>query len=144
MEESLKYLKESFCLREVDVKSYSGLSLAYIGDDIYDLLIRTIVMSEGNMPVQKLHRKTSALVKAPTQSAMMEFIQPVLNEEEKAVYKRGRNAKPHTVAKHASHNDYRRATGFEALMGYLYLTNQMERAIDLMKVGLEGVKNGKE
>lgn len=138
MEESLKYLKEQFQLAKVDVRTYSPLSLAYIGDSIYDLLIRTMVMSEGNMPVQRLHKKASQLVKAQKQSAMMEFIMPHLTEEELHVYKRGRNAKPHTIAKNASLSDYRRATGFEAVVGYLYLNDNIHRIVDLIKIGLDG------
>lgn len=137
MEESLSYLKEEFKLADIDVRSYSPLSLAYIGDSIYDLLIRTIIMSEGNIPVQKMHKKASALVKAQKQAKMMEKILPLLSEEETAVFRRGRNAKPHTVAKNAAVSDYRRATGFEAVMGYLYLSGNIKRIIDLMKTGLE-------
>ncbi len=137
MEESLNYLKEQFQLADIDVRSYSPLSLAYIGDSIYDLLIRTIIMGEGNLPVQKMHKKASGLVKAQKQAAMMDRILPLLTEEEVGVFKRGRNAKPHTVAKNASVSDYRRATGFEALVGYLYLSGNIKRIIDLMKVSLE-------
>ena len=137
MEESLNYLKEQFQLADIDVRSYSPLSLAYIGDSIYDLLIRTIIMGEGNLPVQKMHKKASGLVKAQTQAALMDRILPLLTEEEVGVFKRGRNAKPHTVAKNASVSDYRRATGFEALVGYLYLSGNIKRIIDLMKVSLE-------
>lgn len=136
MEESLTYFKDQFQLKEVDVRTYSPLSLAYIGDSIYDLLIRTMVMSEGNMPVQRLHKKSSQLVKAQSQSAMMEKIMPHLSEEEVHIFKRGRNAKPHTIAKNASFNDYRRATGFEAVMGYLYLEGNIHRIVDLIKIGL--------
>ncbi|MGI6011849.1 MAG: Mini-ribonuclease 3 [Ruminococcus sp.] len=137
MEESLTYFKERFQLADVDVRTYSPLALAYIGDSIYDLLIRTMIMSEGNMPVQQLHRKSSRLVKAQKQSEMMEKIRPHLTEEEERVYKRGKNAKPHTTAKNASLADYHRATGFEAVMGYLYLSGNIKRIVDLMKVGLE-------
>ena len=137
MEESLKYLKDRFQLEEIDVRTYSPLSLAYIGDSIYDLLIRTMVMAEGNMPVQRLHRKASQLVKAQKQSAMMEKIMPHLSEEELHIFKRGRNAKPHTIAKNASLSDYRRATGFEAVAGYLYLKGDINRIVDLMKIGLD-------
>lgn len=137
MEESLIYLKEQFHLGEIDIKTYSPLTLAYIGDGIYDLIIRTILVEHGNAQVNKLHKKASSLVKASAQSAMMEKLKPHLSMEEMAVYKRGRNAKSFTTAKNASVLDYRRATGFEALMGYLYLTDQMKRMIDLIKIGLK-------
>ena len=137
MEKSISYLREQFQLENRDIKTYSPLALAYIGDGIYALLIRTIVISEGNCQPEKLHKKSASLVKAEKQSQMMGIIEPLLTEEEQAVFKRGRNAKSYTMAKNATMSDYRRATGFEALMGYLYLTDQMNRMIDLIKTGLE-------
>ena len=139
MEESLTYLKEQFELPDVDVKSYSPLVLAYIGDGIYELVIRTAVVGQGNRQANALHKKTSTYVKASAQAAMMEAILEDLTEEELAVYKRGRNAKTVSMAKHATMHDYRHATGFEALhlMGYLYLNHQMKRLIDLVKLGME-------
>lgn len=137
MEKSLVYLKEQFALGETDIRTYSPLTLAYIGDAIYDLVIRTILVERGNMPANKLHRQASQLVKAGAQSAMIQWMEPHFTPEEESIYKRGRNAKSYTMAKNASMADYRRATGFEAVMGYLYLTDQMERLIDLVKVGLE-------
>ena len=131
MEESLTYLKEQFELPDVDVRSYSPLVLAYIGDGIYELVIRTAVVGQGNRQANALHKKTSTYVKASAQAAMMEAILEDLTEEELAVYKRGR------MAKHATMHDYRHATGFEALMGYLYLNHQMKRLIDLVKLGME-------
>ena len=107
MEESLTYLKEQFELPDVDVKSYSPLVLAYIGDGIYELVIRTAVVGQGNRQANALHKKTSTYVKAVS------------------------------MAKHATMHDYRHATGFEALMGYLYLNHQMKRLIDLVKLGME-------
>lgn len=137
MEKSISYLREQFQLENRDIKTYSPLTLAYIGDGIYELIIRTILVSQGNCPPQKLHKKASALVKAEKQSQMIDVLEPLLTEEEYAVYKRGRNAKSYTMAKNAAMSDYRRATGFEALMGYLYLTDQNKRMIDLVKLGLK-------
>ena len=136
MEESIKYLKEQFELKNVDIRTYSPLTLAYIGDGIYDLFIRTIIVGEGNCQANKLHKKVSSLVKASKQSKMIKKLKEHLTEEERQVYKRGRNAKSNSVAKNASVSDYRRATGFEAVMGYLYLTNQSKRIVDLIKLGL--------
>lgn len=137
IEKLIPYLEKTFELPEVDIKTYSPLVLAYIGDGIYDVIIRTIVVSEGNSQPNKLHKKTSLFVKAAAQSAMIEAIKEDLTEEELKVYKRGRNAKSPTMAKNASMVDYRRATGFEALMGYLYLQGKLKRLIDLIKIGLE-------
>lgn len=144
MEESVVWqfdsaIKETFQLREVDVKEYSPLTLAYIGDCIYDLIIKTIVIHEGNQPVQNLHRKTSSYVKASAQSKMMRVLQNHLTPEEHSVYKRGRNAKSVSPAKNQSVTDYRRATGFEALLGYLYLEKQWERMLELVKTGIDSL-----
>lgn len=140
MEESLGYLKEKFQLEDKDIRTYSPLTLAYIGDGIYDLIIRTILVKRVNCQVSKLHKKASQMVKAGAQSAMMEVLEPMLTEEEKNVYKRGRNAHSATMAKHATMADYRRATGFEALMGYLYLSEQWTRMVDLIEAGLESLR----
>lgn len=115
------YMQEVFQMKEVDVNSYSPLTLAYIGDSIYDLIIKSLVINQGNRQVNKLHKETSMYVQASTQSLMMRAMQEELTEEEHAVYKRGRNAKSVSPAKNQSITDYRRATGFEALLGYLYL-----------------------
>ena len=136
MEKGLGYLKETFELEYQDIRTYSPLTLAYIGDAIYELVIRTILVEKGNTQVNKLHKRASRLVKASSQSAMIEKLKPYLTEEEMGVFKRGRNAKAATMAKNATMSDYRRATGFEALMGYLYLTEQWERMLELMKTCL--------
>lgn len=132
----LSRIEEAFAVKEVDVHTYSPLTLAYIGDAVYDLVIRTVVVERANRPPEKLHQKTSSLVKAKTQAMMIEALSDILSEEELAVYKRGRNAKSHTVAKNASLLDYRKATGLEALMGYLYLTENFDRVLYLIKEGL--------
>lgn len=143
MEKSISYLKEQFQLESQDIRSYSPLTLAYIGDAIYDLYIRTILVSRGNKQANKLHKEASSLVKAPTQSKMIEVLEPLFTQEEESVYKRGRNAKSYTTAKNATMGEYRRATGFEAVMGYLYLTDQNNRMIDLIKIGLESLHDRK-
>ena len=134
------YLHEIFQIKELDVQEYSHLKLAYIGDGIYDLVIRTLVINRGNKQVQKLHQETSALVQASAQSRMMRVLQEKLTEEEHAVYKRGRNAKSVSPAKNQSVTDYRRATGFEALMGYLYLKKNWKRMLELIRDGLESLE----
>ena len=136
METGLSELKELFDLKDRDLRTYSPLTLAYIGDGVYELVIRTVLVKKGNCPVNQLHKKASSLVKAGAQSKMMELLEPDLTEEELAVYKRGRNAKSYTKAKNASTIDYRRATGFEAVMGYLYLKGDYKRMIDLIRAGL--------
>ena len=137
METYLMQMKELFHLEDQDIRSYSPLTLAYIGDGVYELIIRTILVKKGNCPVNRLHKKASSLVKASAQSGMMEILEPLLTEEEKSVYRRGRNAHSATIAKHATMADYRRATGFEALMGYLYLKEDFSRILELVHAGLE-------
>lgn len=136
METGLKNLKEVFQLKDMDLRTYSPLTLAYIGDGVYELIVRTVLVKRGNCPVNRLHKQASSLVKAAAQSAMMEVIEPMLTEEEVGVYRRGRNAHSPTMAKHATMSDYRRATGFEALVGYLYLKEDFTRMTELVHAGL--------
>ena len=141
--ELVSYMNELFQMEEVDIREYSPLTLAYIGDCVYDLVIKSLVINAGNKQVNKLHQETSSLVQASTQSLMMRTMQEHLTEEEHAVYKRGRNAKSVSPAKNQSITDYRRATGFEALLGYLYLKKDYKRLLDLVKVGLDSLENNK-
>ena len=137
-----KIIREVFELKDVDADSYSPLTLAYIGDCVYELTIRTLLVNKGNAPVNKLNKKASDLAKAPTQSKMISMLveNELLTGEELAVYKRGRNAKSVSPAKNQSITDYRRATGFEALLGYLYLKKEWKRMLELVKIGLDSIK----
>ena len=142
MEKSVNFefrdlMEEMLQFEPVDVSAYSPLVLAYIGDCVYDLIIKSMVINQGNRQVQKLHRETSGYVQASAQSFMMRAMQEHLTEEEHAVYKRGRNAKSISPAKHQSITDYRRATGFEALIGFLYLSGETERLDTLMNIAYE-------
>ena len=131
---------QTFKLKETEPETYSPLVLAYIGDNIFDLIIKSIILNRGNRQVEKLHRETSDLVQASTQSALMRTIQPLLTTEELAIYKRGRNAKSVSPAKNQSITDYRRATGFEALVGYLYLKKEFNRLTELVRIALEALE----
>lgn len=133
----LAIIKEEFHLPKNDTKSYSPLVLAYMGDCIFDLIIRTILISRGNRQTYKIHKESSTFVKAASQAALIESIADALTEEELAIYKRGRNATPHTVPKNANIMDYKKATGLEAVMGYLYMENNMVRALELVKLGFD-------
>lgn len=137
MEESIvARVSQTFDLPKTDIRTYSPLTLAYIGDSIYDLIIRTMLVEKGNAQVNRLHQEASKLVKATAQKEIVHAIMELLTEEEIAVFKRGRNAKSVTTAKNASITDYRIATGFEALIGYLYLTEKLDRILFLVKEGL--------
>ena len=107
MEESLGCFKEALRLKEADPASYSPLVLAYLGDAVYELAIRTLVVNEGNRQVNKMHKESASLVKAGTQMEFLLAIEDELTEEEKSVYRRGRNAKSVTMAKHATMKGYR-------------------------------------
>ena len=113
----------------------SPLNLAYVGDSVMDLIVRTELVSKGNEPVNVLHKKASAVVNAASQSRMAGILEPLFTEEEAAVYRRGRNAKSATHAKNASIQDYRRATGLEAVFGYLYLKGDHARIMELYRAG---------
>lgn len=145
MEESITILdaiKREFDCKEVDIRTYSPLTLAYIGDAIYDLVIRTIVVERGNSAANKLHRKAVAYVNARVQARMIDALEDELSEEEESVYHRGRNAKSYTSAKNASVIEYRKATGLEALCGYLYLQGRQERMLYLIREAI--VRTGME
>ena len=143
MEEGLTILeaiKRDFACGEVDIRTYSPLALAYIGDAIYDLVIRTVVVERGNTSPNKLHKKAVAYVNARIQARMVEALLDELTEEEQTIYKRGRNAKSYTTAKNATVIEYRKATGFEALCGYLYLAGKQERMPSLIRRAIELVE----
>ncbi len=135
-------IKEVFSCKEQDIRAYSPLALAYIGDGIYDLVIRSVVVERANRSSRDLHKIVTRYVKAEAQAKIIMALQGELTEDEAAVYRRGRNAKPRTTAKNASSEDYHKATGYEALLGYLYLTGQNGRMLELIKkgIGLAGME----
>ena len=137
MEEILDYLLKPFNIERKKATEFSPLVLAYIGDAVYELMIRSILVSRGNRPVNKLNKDATSLVKAAAQSEIVKLISDNLSEEEYTVFKRGRNSSPHTMAKNASMSDYKYATGFEALIGFLYLDNRCDRALELVKLGID-------
>lgn len=113
--------------KEKTAEKYSPLVLAYIGDSLHTLFIRCCITEHGDKKVNELHRLCSKYVKASAQSKAIHTILPELSEEEELLYKRGRNAKSNTVPKNADVTDYRHATGFEALLGGLYIEQKYER-----------------
>ena len=138
---SLENIKASFGLSDIDVNAYSPLTLAFIGDCVFDLVVKTVVVETANCPANKLHKKTSSIVKAQSQSQMAGWLldNDMLTEEERSIMRRGRNAKSPTTAKNATVGDYRRATGLEALIGYLYLNNRTERLVEIIKACMTNV-----
>lgn len=132
----LSAIRGMFPGKKQDIRSYSPLTLAYIGDAVYDLLIRTVVVERANRPANALHHITVKYVSAGAQAKIVDALFNRLTEEEQAVYRRGKNSKPHTTAKNASIAEYMKATGFEAVIGYLYLKDNMERVLELVKEGI--------
>ena len=120
-----------------DIRTISPLKLAYLGDAVYEIIIRTLIMERTGGPVKNLHKRTSEFVNAGSQAKLILCLQDDLSEEEIRIYRHGRNAKTSSVAKHADIHDYRNATGLEALFGYLYLSGRLERAIELCKIGFQ-------
>ena len=135
----LNEIKDKFELTDSDPGQYSPLSLAFIGDSIYGAVAKSVVVLEGNCPANRLDSKAVKYIKAVSQAeAVDHFLENgIFSEEELAIYKRGRNAKSPTVAKNAPVGDYRRATGLEAVIGYVYLTGDMDRVIELCKMAVE-------
>lgn len=129
-------ISENFSYK-ISAKEYSPLDLAYIGDAVFEIFVRTIVIKDGNVPVNQLHRASKGLVNAKAQAHMFEKIKDRVTDEELAVLKRGRNAKSFTSAKNASITDYRHATGLEALFGYLYIKGETDRLIEIFNMCVE-------
>lgn len=121
-------------LTEHEVDQYSPLTLAFLGDSVYERMVREHIVLSANMPAAKLHEIKIKKVCAAYQSAALEKLMPLLDEKETSVVKRGRNATGNTVPKSSSTGDYRRATGFEALFGYLDLLGRQERLEQLFDV----------
>lgn len=130
-------VQANFGNSKVKPEQYSALALAYIGDAVYDMIIRTIVLNNGLGKVKNFHRQTSSIVKAEAQALLMKAIEEELSEEEMAIYKHGRNAKSSTSAKNASIQSYRIATGFESLVGFWYLNQELDRGMKIIAKGLK-------
>ncbi len=130
-------LKDTFKVEPKDPGMYSPLVLAWIGDEVYGMVVRTLLLAEGNRPVNALNKKANSMVNAGAQAALFHSIEELCTPEELAVYHRGRNAKSYSTAKNASLTDYRHATGLEALCGWLYLSARYDRLCFLMKAGME-------
>ena len=135
----LNSITEEYELKEVNPNTYSPLSLAFIGDSVYGLVVKTVVTMWANCPANELNSKTTKYVKAASQAKIITMLldSGILTEEEANIYRRGRNAKSGTTAKNASVGDYRMATGLEALVGYLYLKGNTDRLVHLVRVGMD-------
>ena len=137
MSDIFEIIKQNMDLDDIDTVNYSPLTFAFIGDAVYEVVIRTMIVDEANRSANDLHKESSNYAKASTQAKLSEILMDDFDEEEFAVFKRGRNAKINTKAKNASLSDYKKATGFEAVIGYLYLEGKTDRMLELIKKGLE-------
>ena len=137
---SFQYFKDIFHIEHGQPELYSPLALAYIGDSVFDIMIRTMEVSQVNKQVNKYHKDVSKIVCAPAPAKMIMALKEHMTEEERDIYKRGRNANSYTKAKNATRTEYRKATGFEAVLGYLYLKEDFERLTDVVKMGLDALQ----
>lgn len=136
-EEIYKIIGGNFPVSKGDLNTYSPLVLAYVGDAVHELYIRTLLLSQGNAPVHKLHKRSIAYVKAKAQSDTIHRMMETLTPEEQDIVRRGRNAKSGTIPKNADVTDYKYATGFETLLGYLYIKEDYVRLLELLKLSTE-------
>lgn len=121
-------------LSKTDAKQYSPLTLAFLGDAVYSLLVREMLLKTANRPTNALHKESIKLVNANCQAEMVKKVLPLLTEDEEAIFKRGRNAHSGHVPKNQSDADYRYATGLETLYGYLYLIGDFERIMYIFNI----------
>lgn len=119
------------CMSPRDLLQISAVGLAHLGDSVYEILVRTMLITDEHTTGAHLHKDTTALVCAPAQAAAVDRLLPILTEEETAYYRRGRNATLHNIPKNATHGQYAKATGLEALFGALYLLGRRERIEEL-------------
>ena len=134
-------IKEQFEIKDTDINTYNPLTLAFIGDSVYETIVRTMVVSKGNKSVNALAKDKNKLVNAKTQSRIAEILTEYYTEEEADIYRRGKNAKTANHSKSAAYSEYHRATGLEAVFGYLYLTGRLERCLELLKSALEKMED---
>jgi ribonuclease-3 family protein len=134
-------IKEQFEIKGTDINTYNPLTLAFIGDSVYEIIVRTLVVSKGNKSVNALAKDKNKLVNAKTQSRIAEILTEVFTEEEADIYRRGKNAKTANHSKSAAYSEYHRATGLEAVFGYLYLTGKLDRCLELLKTALDKLED---
>lgn len=137
MGDILSEIHGSFGGEGTDIRTYSPLTFAYLGDAVFEIIIRTLIVEKGQRAANTLHKNTTKIVCAETQAKLIEAVYEQLSAEEQNIYRRGKNAKINSAAKNASLSDYRKATGFEALCGYLFLKDDTERIIQIVRKALE-------
>lgn len=141
----LNLISEQFNLSGDNPNSYSPLTLAFVGDCVFEVIVKTYVVLSGNCPANELDKKSVRFIKATSQAKIADYLLDggMLSEEEQNIFRRGRNAKSASTAKNASVGDYRKATGLEALIGYLYLQGKEKRCIELIQMGEKALEEEK-
>ena len=117
-----------------EIDAISNIGLAHMGDCVYEILVRAHLCAQGRKTVERLHKETIQMVKATFQAKFVDKMLPILTEEELTYYRRGKNAHPHGIPKSATPAEYTKATGLEALFGYLFLSGQKERANEIFRI----------
>lgn len=136
----LAQIHRTFGGEEIDIRTYSPLTLAYIGDAVFEMIVRTLIVEKGQRAANTLHKHTTKIVCAQTQAQLIDAVYESLTEEEQDIYRRGKNTKIHSSAKNASLADYRKATGFEALCGYLFLKDDTVRILQIVRQAMNAVQ----
>lgn len=139
-EEYFERVLTEFKIAPEEAHLYSPLVLAYVGDAVYEVFVRTLLVSESNAPVNKLHKKSISYVKAKSQSDILHRIFDSLSQDEQEIVRRGRNAKSGTIPKNADVTEYKYATGFESLIGYIYLKRDFSRLTEVLRMSVSGVE----
>lgn len=125
---------ENIALKHTAADEISPLTLAFVGDGVYDLLVREYLVNQANRPVGELNKIKVSLVNCKSQARFAKLLMPSLNDKETSVYKRGRNAAPKCVSKHGTVADYHSATGLECLFGYLHMNGEQDRVRELFNL----------
>lgn len=126
---------------ELTAYNLNAVSLAFVGDAVYSLYVRTLFCTSTQAKSGELHKKSTRFVKATAQSVALDIIEPILTEKEKDVLRRGRNTKTNTVSKNASLADYKKSTAFEAVIGYLYLSGQKDRLNEILLLATKDIRS---
>ncbi|MCR5278102.1 MAG: ribonuclease III [Lachnospiraceae bacterium] len=132
-------IKASFGLNDTEPEQVAPLILAHLGDCVYEIVVRTVIDTRTNRQINKIHNEIIKYVSAGAQSKIITALIPELTEEELAIFHKGKNTHTNSFPKNGTKADYHRATGFEALVGYLYLKGRTERMLELVKKGMESI-----
>ena len=124
-------------MTKAEIDAISNLGLAHMGDCVYEMLVRAYLCAQGNKTVAQLHKQTITMVKATYQAAFVDKMLPLLNEDEMTHYRRGKNSHVHAVPKSATPAQYAKATGLEAMFGYLFLSGKKERANEIFNLVMQ-------